>query len=65
MKVLRRNGQPVLDAYIDDVSIRDDKAYVTMLTYSNNTEYTLVLKGTDIEDMKMLFNMPTQREMKL
>ena len=65
MKVLRKNGQPTLDAYIDDVSIREDKAYITMLTYSNATEYTLVLTGSDIEDMKMLFNMPTQKELSL
>ena len=58
MKILRKNGDPVLEAQIASFTISDVEGIVdiNLYTYARNTHYRLILDGRDVQALKLLFH---------
>jgi hypothetical protein len=56
MKLIRKNGQKVLEGDIQGIVANKDKATLELLTYAKSTTYFLELTPRDINDIKLLLN---------
>lgn len=57
MKILRDNGEPVLDAFIESALLNDDdEAVINLLTSARLTRYRLVITKQDMRELKILLH---------
>ena len=63
MKVLRKNGQCMLDGFIESVRLNEDgNAEVRILTSARLTCYRLVITKQDMHELKLLLHAVSPEE---